>query len=246
MRHGRFLILIFIHIKYFTDHEINADSSYNHVTCGSLITLHNPSRDVYLHSSNIHYGQGNGQSGQRSVTGAPGVKNGDGYWIVKCRARAVQGTRVKCDDVIRLQHSSSRGHLRCHDYTSPLTHNKEICVYQQPEASDERSGDERTGGEEDNWEVGCGTKYWERGSEVTLRHVTSGLHLYIASAVYENMEPYPQHEVCGHRRAGPWVVGPGVFVQRTGAELGVGDEMNFERYVYEIGCGAFHCNVLMG
>merc|ERR1712183_203847 len=166
-------------------HRAHPDPSFNYVTCGSLITLHNPSRDVYLHSTDVKYGTKNGQSGQRSVTGTTSVDDQDSYWkVVGPRGeKCDRGTVVRCDDVIRLQHSSSLGWLRSEVYVSPLTHNQEVAVSNpQPEGTghgrtgDERSGNERAGERTDTvdtWEVGCGTRYWGRGDEVVLRHVTS-------------------------------------------------------------------------
>lgn len=70
----------------------------------------------YLHSSELSYGSG---SGQQAITGFDNDHDYNSLWIVKesdqdnderCRT----GVRVKCGDMIRLEHMNSGRNLHSH------------------------------------------------------------------------------------------------------------------------------------
>jgi len=87
------------------------------------------------------------------VTGFEGADDPNSLWQVKAGMvgkveRAVEvGTPIKCGDIVRLQHASTKKWLHSHLHSSPLTHRQEISGY-----GDEGGAGSDTG---DNWKVDC-------------------------------------------------------------------------------------------
>ncbi len=108
----------------------------------------------------IKWGSG---SGQQSVTGFEGADDPNSLWQVKegiigKTERAVSvGTVVKCGDLVRLQHASTKRWLHSHLHASPLTHRQEISGYGEEGGVGSDTGD--------NWRVDCvsGTEWTRDG-----------------------------------------------------------------------------------
>lgn len=123
----------------------------------------------------IKWGSG---SGQQSVTGFEGTDDPNSLWqikegISKTSVAAVPGTVVRCGDVIRLQHASTKRWLHSHLHQSPLTHRQEISGYGEDGGVGSDTGD--------NWKVECygnGVQEWNRDTPVAFLHVDTGKRLY--------------------------------------------------------------------
>jgi len=155
------------------------DEDYSVVTYGSAIKLQHKSSGVRLHSHQINWGSG---SGQQSVTGFKGADDANSLWQLKeaftkadtATNVALPGTPIKCGDIIRLQHVSTKRWLHSHMHTSPLSHRQEVSGYGQDGGVGSDSGD--------NWKVECYGKpkdgLWGRETAVSLVHVDTGKRLY--------------------------------------------------------------------
>ncbi|VDD80371.1 unnamed protein product, partial [Mesocestoides corti] len=105
----------------------------NAVTCGSIIKLVNTDYDVRLHSHDVNYGSG---SGQQSVTGLKDVTDAGSYWQDK-NTDYCRGLPIKCGQIIRLTHLSSKKNLHSHHFQSPLSRNFEVSAFGQNGIGDE-------------------------------------------------------------------------------------------------------------
>ena len=134
---------------------------YPFVTCGSVLKLLSTNYNVRLHSHDVKYGSG---SGQQSVTGTETQEDVNSYWAVRGKSdkMCLRGEPVECGAVVRLQHMSTKKNLHSHHFSSPLSGNQEISAY------GDQNGEGDTG---DNWTVVCSGDYWERGTDVRLKHV---------------------------------------------------------------------------
>ena len=107
-----------------------------------------------MHSSELSYGSG---SGQQAVTGFGGDNDYNSLWIIKegdiplengqgnvppCRT----GEKVKCGDIIRLEHMNSGRNLHSHSsFDSPVSRRQEVSGF----------GDHGDGDGGDNWIIEC-------------------------------------------------------------------------------------------
>lgn len=156
------------------------------VTCGSVVKLLNVDYRSRLHSHDVKYGTG---SGQQSVTGVetsddvnyrikdlfgkfpnPFFFQVNSHWVIKGQTgKACQrGDEIKCGDIIRFSHMSTKKNLHSHIFSSPLSGNQEISAY------GDDSGEGDTG---DHWEVICNDVSWHRDAKVQLRHVDTRKYL---------------------------------------------------------------------
>lgn len=180
---------------------------YRYVTCGSLTKLLNLRYEVRLHSHKVSYSEG---SGQQSVTGTEKPDDINSHWMVKGRtdASCPRGQRIKCGDVVRLEHLQTRRNLHSHHYASPLTSKQEISAF----------GENGNGNSGDLWTVVCKTSYWERGVEVRLKHSDTEAWLSVSGQSYGS-QLGGQLEVCGdfapRDDACTWKTAEGVFVKPT-------------------------------
>jgi len=158
------------------EHEDNEDDEdYTKVTFGSAVKLMHKQSNFRLHSHQIKWGSG---SGQQSVTGFEGADDPNSLWQIKeayNREKKVTppGTVVKCNDVIRMQHASTKRWLHSHLHQSPLTHRQEISGYGEDGGIGSDTGD--------NWKVECFDKQateWTRESPVSFVHIDTGKRLY--------------------------------------------------------------------
>lgn len=133
---------------------------YQYVTCGSVVKLLNTNYNVRLHSHDVKYGSG---SGQQSVTGTDVQEDVNSYWSVRGgnEKSCVRGEPVECGAVVRLTHMQTKKNLHSHHFSSPLSGNQEVSAF------GDKNGDGDTG---DNWTVVCSGDYWDRDSEMRLKH----------------------------------------------------------------------------
>lgn len=136
------------------------------VSCGSIIKLVNSDNPRYrLHSHDVKYGTG---SGQQSVTGTDVKEDVGSHWIVKAETDQYceRGEPIKCGDVIRLEHLTTKKNLHSHEFSSPLSGAQEVSCY----------GNDGVGDSGDHWEVLCSGN-WKRDESVRFLHVDTGKYL---------------------------------------------------------------------
>lgn len=145
-----------------------------HVTCGSVLKLMNVDYNVRLHSHDIKYGSG---SGQQSVTGTEVKEDGNSYWLVKAESgkQCIRGKPIKCGDIIRLEHVTTKKNLHSHLVSSPLSGKQEVSAY------GDSKGEGDTG---DNWLLTCNNDFWERDDSIMLKHVDTETYLTVSGRAY--------------------------------------------------------------
>ncbi|XP_076638906.1 stromal cell-derived factor 2 [Colletes latitarsis] len=176
-----------------------------YVTCGSMLKLMNVDYKVRLHSHDVMYLDG---SGQQSVTGTPTKEDGNSYWLVKAgtKKQCNRGTPIKCGDIIRLEHITTKKNLHSHRVSSPLSGKQEISAY----------GDGKGEGDNgDNWLLICSTDVWKRDEAIVLKHIDTDTYLAVTEKVYGN-PINGQSEVVGEYSLNSphveWVTAEGVFI----------------------------------
>uniref|UniRef100_A0A0K0F9F0 MIR domain-containing protein n=1 Tax=Strongyloides venezuelensis TaxID=75913 RepID=A0A0K0F9F0_STRVS len=186
------------------------------MTCGSVLKLKNMGEDVRLHSHEVKYGSG---SGQQSVTGTPSQDDVNSHWQVLGTMNEVcsRGTSIKCGQKIRLYHLSTQCYLHSHDIPSPLSKQNEVSCY----------GKDGTGDSGDNWEVICDDEYWEKDSEISLKHVDTGRYL-LNSGNQFGRPIQGQREIVGARsitKSSRWVIAEGVYMGESKKDEKKKDEL---------------------
>jgi dolichyl-phosphate-mannose--protein O-mannosyl transferase len=143
----------------------------------STIKLLNMFSNTRLHSHDVKYGTG---SGQQSVTAVKNADDHNSYWQIKQKPNeskpAERGDRIKCGDVIRLFHLSTKRYLHSHLFVSPLSNNQEVSAFGE-------NGD-LTNDENDNWIVDCDETYWRRDESVRFKHELTKKYLHISGDTY--------------------------------------------------------------
>jgi dolichyl-phosphate-mannose--protein O-mannosyl transferase len=187
-----------------------SSSSYPYVTCGSVIKLVNNNYKIRLHSHDVKYGSG---SGQQSVTGTEEQEDGNSYWAVKgdTKSTCTRGEPVACGASLRLEHMTTGKNLHSHLFSSPLTNNQEISAFGQ-------AGEGDTG---DNWTVVCATDFWERDTNIRLKHVDTEMWLSVSGRTY-GRPINGQTEVIGINypdSSSYWKTAEGAFVKPTEGKL---------------------------
>ncbi|XP_050433413.1 stromal cell-derived factor 2 [Adelges cooleyi] len=175
-----------------------------YVTCGSVAKLFNSDLKVRLHSHDVKYGAG---SGQQSVTGTELAEDINSHWEIKAATKKIckRGEPIKCGDIIRLTHLTTKKNLHSHLFSSPLSGNQEVSAY----------GNKGEGDSGDHWFVDCGGDFWERDDDVQLRHVDTGAYLMASSLSY-GRPISGQREIAAVKNPGPfsthWRVKEGIFI----------------------------------
>ncbi|XP_029175286.1 stromal cell-derived factor 2 [Nylanderia fulva] len=147
-----------------------------HVTCGSVVKLVNVDYNVRLHSHEIKYGSG---SGQQSVTGTNVKEDGNSYWLVKAESgkQCIRGKPIRCGEIIRLEHTTTKKNLHSHLVSSPLSGKQEVSAY----------GDHRGEGDTgDNWMLMCNNDFWERDDTIKLKHIDTETYLAVSGRAYSS------------------------------------------------------------
>jgi len=200
-----YIILALIHLN-----SISCAINYPYVTCGSVLKLFNPNYNTRLHSHDVKYGSG---SGQQSVTATEQEEDNNSYWTVRGRVEKMcqRGEPIECGSVIRLQHVQTKRNLHSHHFSSPLSGNQEVSAF----------GEDGNGDTGDNWTVVCNGDYWERVTDIRLKHVDTEMWLSLSGNTFGRpingqMEvigiPYPDS-------TSYWKCKEGVFI-RPGDKIG--------------------------
>lgn len=170
-----------------------------------MLKLMNVDYKVRLHSHDIKYGSG---SGQQSVTGTSTKEDGNSYWLVKAgtNKQCISGTPIKCGDIIRLEHITTKKNLHSHRVSSPLSGKQEISAY----------GDSKGEGDNgDNWLLICHMELWKRDESIKLKHIDTDTYLAVSGRVYGN-PINGQSEIVGeYSLSSPhvdWVTAEGIFI----------------------------------
>lgn len=174
------LVLLAVFVSGHDDASLS--NEYDRITCGSAIKLQHESTKFRLHSHNINWGSG---SGQQSVTAFEGAGDSNSLWLVRDGLNQLacpSGTPVRCGQIIRFMHVSTRKYLHSHLHAAPLTGQQEVSGF-----GDQQGGSSDTG---DNWKVECaagGEEYWPRNGRVAIQHVDTGAYLRTArTSAFDN------------------------------------------------------------
>ncbi|KAH6939241.1 hypothetical protein HPB50_016565 [Hyalomma asiaticum] len=191
--------------------DVRGQVSYRYVTCGSLIKLLNRRWDVRLHSHEVRY---SGGSGQQSVTATEKPDDVNSHWMVKGQSdtSCSRGERIRCGEIVRLQHLKTGRNLHSHNFPSPLSSKQEISAH----------GENGQGNSGDFWRVVCKTGYWERDGDVRLKHADTEAWLSVSGKSYGH-QLGGQLEVCGelapYDESCVWRTAEGVFVKPSEGRL---------------------------
>lgn len=161
-------ILLFVGLNW-----LQVEGNSHPVTCGSVIKLMNVNSNVRLHSHDVKYGSG---SGQQSVTGTDKQEDINSYWQIRPKAdeQCDRGKPVACGSNFRLTHLQTGKNLHSHHFSSPLSGNQEVSAFG-------KDGEGDTG---DNWTVLCGGSHWEKGNNIRLKHLDTGMFLAVSGHTY--------------------------------------------------------------
>lgn len=173
------------------------------VTCGSIVKLLNSDYGSRLHSHDVKYGSG---SGQQSVTGIEIGEDVGSHWSIKAPTGKFcnRGEPVKCGDIIRLEHLTTKKNLHSHIFSSPLSREQEVSCY----------GVDGLGDTGDHWELICSSDSWLRDSPVRFRHVDTGVFLGLSGRSF-GRPISGQMEVVGFnnpQHGTRWTTAEGLFV----------------------------------
>ncbi|KAI5692979.1 hypothetical protein M8J75_005125 [Diaphorina citri] len=166
------ILTIFL-VLFLVEYVFAKARNNQYVTCGSVVKLMNVDYRVRLHSHDVKYGTG---SGQQSVTGTEVKEDVNSHWIIKAPTGKTckRGEPIKCNDIIRLTHTTTNKNLHSHHFSSPLSGAQEVSAY----------GKEGEGDTGDHWRVMCDSDYWERKDGVQLYHVDTKSYLSATRQTY--------------------------------------------------------------
>uniref|UniRef100_T1H413 MIR domain-containing protein n=1 Tax=Megaselia scalaris TaxID=36166 RepID=T1H413_MEGSC len=179
------------------------------VTYGSILKLLNQDYGYRLHSHDVKYGSG---SGQQSTTGIELKEDVNSHWVVKTTEDKFvnRGEHVKCGDVIRLEHLTTKKNLHSHMFSSPLSGEQEISCY----------GNDGEGDSGDNWQVVCGGESWNRDLPVRFKHKDTSAYLGMSGRTF-GRPISGQMEVVGYSSAQhgtKWTTAEGLFISPSEEE----------------------------
>jgi len=180
-----------------------ASHSTQFVTYGSVLKILNTDYNVRLHSHDVKYGTG---SGQQSITGTELKEDINSHWSILNVTNAAyqRGQPVKCGDIIRLQHLSTKKNVHSHHFQSPLSGNQEISCY----------GEEGAGDSGDHWKVICSEDVWNRPNSVKFQHIDTDAYLSVSGRTF-GRPINGQMEIVGvtnSYKATEWKAAEGIFV----------------------------------
>lgn len=155
-----------------SEEEINQTVNEKKITCGSSLRIQNQLTKYYLSSYNMNWSTG---SRLQIITGIQEnnqyeslfiIKEGDG--LPPCE----NGTPIKCDSVIRLEHVTTGKNLHSHEFPSFITNSQEACAF----------GDNGNGDVNDNFKIIC--YKWKEDvikgeTQFFLQHVPTQKYLFI-------------------------------------------------------------------
>lgn len=152
--------------------EIDDEINQSVITYGSALRIENVLSKYSLYSSNMQWGTG---SQMQIITAISDRSDSNGVWIIKEKHNDIMkdtGEAVKCNDIVRLEHSNTSKNLHSHSFRSWITDSQEACGF----------GNNGNGDENDNFKIIC-YNYNENKlkgiSQFFLQHVGTGAYLYI-------------------------------------------------------------------
>uniref|UniRef100_A0A1B0A1N2 MIR domain-containing protein n=1 Tax=Glossina pallidipes TaxID=7398 RepID=A0A1B0A1N2_GLOPL len=195
---------IVVALTVFTRFSQSFAAKKNFVTCGSIVKLLNTDYNVRLHSHDVKYGSG---SGQQSVTAIELKEDVNSHWIIKAPTDKYceRGEPIKCDEIIRLEHLTTKKNLHSHYFASPLSGDQEVSAY----------GNNGFGDTGDHWQLLCSNDVWLRDARVRFRHVDTGAYLGLSGRSF-GRPIAGQMEVAGlgslHRDGTRWTTAEGLYI----------------------------------
>ena len=145
------LISLLIIVNYVSPHshiseeEIREEINSSVITYGSALRIENHMTKFHLYSNKLTWGTG---SQMQIITANRAKDEANGLWVVKEPHEEFikeTGTPVMCNDIIRLEHSSTGKNLHSHSYKSWITESQEACGF----------GDKGEGDINDNFRLIC-------------------------------------------------------------------------------------------
>ena len=119
-----------------------------------------------------------------------------------------RGEPIECGSTIRLQHIQTRKYLHSHLFKAPLSGQQEVSAF----------GDDNDSDTGDNWMLYCKSRYWQKNSQIRLKHVDTDTWLALSGNSY-GRPISGQLEVISSDSsdvASIWTAAEGVYVQPTG------------------------------
>lgn len=168
-----------------------------------MIKILNSDYGMRLHSHDVKYGSG---SGQQSVTAIELKEDVNSHWVIKAPTNKFceRGEPIKCGDIIRFEHLSTKKNLHSHFFSSPLSGEQEVSAY----------GDGGVGDSGDHWELICSNTEWLRDAHVRFRHVDTGVYLSMSGRSF-GRPISGQMEVVGVSKLAHgtrWTTAEGLFI----------------------------------
>lgn len=114
---------------HMTEHEIEEEINSSIITYGSALRIENQMTKFHLYSNKLTWGTG---SQMQIITGIKSKDEANGLWVIKeghDKNAKETGSPVMCNDIIRLEHSSTGKNLHSHNYKSWITDSQEACGY---------------------------------------------------------------------------------------------------------------------
>lgn len=176
------IVLLSIQLVYnhYTEQEIQDEINQSVITYGSALRIENFMTKFHLYSNKYTWGTG---SQLQIITGTRQKDDPEAMWIIKeahNKEMKETGLPVMCDDIIRLEHSSSGKNLHSHNYKSWITDSQEACGY----------GNNGLGDDNDNFKIICYGNEEKRllgSTSFFLLHIKTDKYLYInvKSSLYD-------------------------------------------------------------
>lgn len=166
--------------QHHTEEEINEEVNQSVITYGSALRIENNMTKFHLYSNKYTWGTGS----QLQIITSTRIKDDPGaIWIIKeGHGQNVKetGTAVKCNDLIRLEHSQTGKNLHSHNYKSWISDSQEACGF----------GDNGVGDSNDDFRIICYSYSEEKikgAANFFLQHEATQKYLYIniKSSLYD-------------------------------------------------------------
>lgn len=158
--------------SHLSEEEINQDINNSIITYGSALRIENFMTKFHLYSNKYQWATG---SRMQIITSLRQKDDPNAVWVIKeghdLEPKAT-GTPVMCDDIIRLEHSTTGKNLHSHDHRSWISEGQEACGY----------GEDGEGDVNDSFIIMC---YGNNGNIVRgetnffLKHYGTQKYLYI-------------------------------------------------------------------
>lgn len=135
---------------------------------------HVDSSKYFLNSGSFTWNAQQG-SGQQVVTLSSSKSSDSLYWQVQeafNKTSCETGKPIKCGQIVRLLHLSTKKRLHSHHVKSALTQQQEVSAFGETGEHGVEGGDSS-----DNWRVVCSQPYWTQGTNIRLWHVATGAYL---------------------------------------------------------------------